>query len=165
MAYTATALIRSAGEWSGQECDLDDVADLDSLTDLVRDLAPDGATTVLFVEEDDDYVAVVRVDGDDEPRVFLSDQRAVAEYALVAKVFADAVVVVDDSESDEDDDESPRAEGRPAGDPELLADLGTPGPALLDLVAEEGMLPSDVIYALCERAGCVDVLEEVRGGL
>jgi hypothetical protein len=27
------------------------------------------------------------------------------------------------------------------------------------------MLPADVIYALCEKAGCVDVLEEVRGGV
>jgi hypothetical protein len=31
------------------------------------------------------------------------------------------------------------------------------------LCAEEGMLPSDVAFAVCERMGCAEVLEQVRG--
>jgi hypothetical protein len=31
------------------------------------------------------------------------------------------------------------------------------------LCAEEGALPADVIAALCEAAGCLDVLEKLRG--
>jgi hypothetical protein len=27
---------------------------------------------------------------------------------------------------------------------------------------EEGLLPADVVSALCERAGCLDVLDEIR---
>jgi hypothetical protein len=34
---------------------------------------------------------------------------------------------------------------------------------LIQLCAEEGALPSDVIASLCERAGCLDVLDELRG--
>jgi putative tRNA adenosine deaminase-associated protein len=48
------------------------------------------------------------------------------------------------------------------GDTDLLSDLGTPGDVLLELCAEEGLLPGDVMSALCERAGCLDVLDEIR---
>jgi hypothetical protein len=34
---------------------------------------------------------------------------------------------------------------------------------LLALCAEEGQLPSDVISTLCEAAGCLDVLDKLRG--
>ena len=40
--------------------------------------------------------------------------------------------------------------------------VGTPGEQLLELCAEEGMLPADVIGVVCERAGCLDVLESLR---
>ncbi len=62
-----------------------------------------------------------------------------------------------DEEDDEDEGTRPIAE--PVGDAALLADLGTPADDLLALCAEEGLLPADVLTALCERAGCDDVLE------
>jgi hypothetical protein len=34
---------------------------------------------------------------------------------------------------------------------------------LLALCAEEGALPADIIAAVCEAAGCLDVLEKLRG--
>ena len=63
---------------------------------------------------------------------------------------------------EEDDDEGTRPVAEPVGDTDLLADLGTPGTQLVDLCAEEGLLPADVLTAVCERAGCADVLEELR---
>jgi putative tRNA adenosine deaminase-associated protein len=71
----------------------------------------------------------------------------------------------DDDEADEDDDEDEGtlADGDPTGDPALLSDLGTPPTRLLSLCAAEGQLPSDVISALCESAGCLDVLDKLRG--
>src|SRR2546423_714491 len=149
---------------------LSGVDDLDTLTDELRDLVADtGAKTVLlFVEEDDEYLAIVRLDGEADPRVFLSDVRAVDTSAIAAMLYEEAAAESleehEDDEDDEDDDEdgSLRAEADPAGDHELLADLGTPGKVLLDLCAEEGMLPGDVITAVCESLGCVEQVEALR---
>jgi putative tRNA adenosine deaminase-associated protein len=69
-----------------------------------------------------------------------------------------------DADDEEDDDDTvARIDADPAGDSALLSDLGTSGPKLLALCAEEGQLPADVISTLCEAAGCLDVLEKLRG--
>jgi len=70
----------------------------------------------------------------------------------------------DESDDDEDEDDGRVLAGEPVGDAEVLSDLGTPAARLLKLSAEEGLLPGDVISALCESAGCLDPLETLRGG-
>lgn len=170
MSYFAAALTRTDDGWEGEELALDTLPDLDAIADALRDLATrsdGGGTSLLFLEEDDEYVAIVRVDGDGDPRVFLSDSRVVETSRLAAMLYEEAAVeaaelAVDEDESEEDDDEPVAAEADPVGDPELLADLGTPGETLLELCAEEGMLPADVITAVCEKAGCIDALEALR---
>jgi hypothetical protein len=138
--YYASALARTGDKWTGQELDLSEVEDLDGLIDEMRRGAEDADVVVLFVEEDDEWFGIVR-DDDSDPRAFLSDGR-----------------VVDDEE-----EETIRIAGDPIGDPELLADLGTSAKRLLALCAEEGQLPADIISSLCESAGCLDALEELRG--
>jgi hypothetical protein len=44
-----------------------------------------------------------------------------------------------------------------------MADLGTPGSQLLALCAEEGQLPADIMSIICERAGCLEALDSLRG--
>ena len=165
MSYFAAALARSEQGWTGVELDLDEVDDLEGLADLLRDLTGDGAgPALLLLEEDDEHLAVVRVDGGAgslaEPRVFLSDRRAVLASDVAAMLWEDA----DEESGADDDDEGTRPIAEPVGDTGLLADLGTPAQDLLDLCAEEGLLPADVLTALCERAGCDDVLERLREG-
>ena len=165
MSYFAAALARTAGGWSSEEVDLDDVEDLEALADELRELAGDDAgPALLLLEEDDEYVAVVRVDGGpgslDEPRVFLSDRRAVLASDVAAMLWEDAPVT--DAVDEEDEGTRPGAE--PVGDTALLADLGTSADDLLALCAEEGLLPGDVITSICERAGCLEALEAVREG-
>jgi putative tRNA adenosine deaminase-associated protein len=165
VSYFAVALARTADSWSGVEVDLDEVEDIEALTDLMRDLTGEGpGPALLMLEEDDEYVAIVRVDGGTsglgEPRVFLSDRRAVQGSDVAAMLWEDVDPEEDDEEDDEDEGTRPVAE--PVGDAELLADLGTPGNELIDLCAEEGLLPADVLTTVCERAGCADVLEELR---
>jgi len=165
VSYFAAALARSEQGWTGVELDLDEVDDLEGLADLLRDLTGDGAgPAVLLLEEDDEHLAVVRVDGGAgslaEPRVFLSDRRAVLASDVAAMLWEDA----DEESGDDDDDEGTRPIAEPVGDTALLADLGTPAQDLLDLCAEEGLLPADVITTLCERAGCDEVLERLREG-
>ena len=165
MSYFAAALARSEQGWTGVELDLDEVDDLESLADLLRDRTGDGAgPALLLLEEDDEHLAVVRVDGGAgslaEPRVFLYDRRAVLNSGVAAMLWEDA----DDEVDEDDDDEGTRPIAEPVGDAGVLADLGTSAQDLLDLCAEEGLLPADVHTAICERAGCLDVLEELREG-
>lgn len=168
MTYFAAALARTADGWTGRELDLHDVEDLESLAEELRDLAEeDGAATgpaLLLLEEDDEYVGVVRVDAGelDEPRVFLSDRRAVQASDVAAMLWEEAEDETDGEEDDEDEGTRPVAE--PVGDPALLADLGTPSDVLLDLCAEEGLLPADVLTGIAERAGFLDVLDSLRDG-
>jgi len=162
VAYFAAALARTPDGWAAHEVDLDGVDDLDDLAELIRDVDPDASSTVLFVEEDDEYVAIVRVDaGAEEPRVFVSDRRAAADYLTVAMLAAAAGTADPDPDSDSD----LGYDAEPLGAPDLLADLGTPARALLALCAHEGNLPADVITELCEHAGCLDELEALRLGV
>lgn len=166
MSYFAAALARTDDGWSGVELDLSEVEDLEALTDLLRDLTGEGpGPALMLLEEDDEHVAVVRVDGGvgslDEARVFLSDRRAVQGSEVAAMLWEQAEPD-DDDHDEEDEAASPLAE--PVGDTGLLADLGTPADLLLETCAGEGLLPADVLSTLCERAGCLDALEQLREG-
>lgn len=162
MSYIASVLARSGAAWSGQDLDLSDVDDLDELADRMRDQP--GEVAVFLLEEDDEYVAVVRVDRDgDEAQVFLSDRRVLDGSGLAARLFGESLEEDSPVTDEEDEEESSRPEVEPAGDASLLADLGVDADRLTSLCAEEGMLPSDVIFAVGEHLGAADVLEQVRG--
>jgi putative tRNA adenosine deaminase-associated protein len=169
--YTAIAIVRTADGWSGSEVDLDGVEDLDSAADLLRDLIEEenAGPALLFVEENDEYFVVVRVQSPDETeaRAFISDSRATETSELAASLYDESAIepILDDDEKpdDEDDEGTAAPEAEPGGDDTILADLGTKATELRKLCAVEGMLPADVIYSLCERGGFVDVLEELRG--
>jgi putative tRNA adenosine deaminase-associated protein len=157
----AHAISGQVGRWSAHELDLTDIDDLDSLLDELRDLG--GPIVVAFVEEDDEYVGIVRLDSraDDDARVFLSDQRALFDSPLAERLFSAALPPV--TRWDVDDEDAARTAPAPSGDPALLSDLGTSADELIDLAGEDGMLPADLINALAERAGCADILDDVRG--
>jgi len=174
VSYFAAALARRSSGWSGEEIDLDDVDDLDGVVDVLRQSAGDDAEVALLLfEQDDEWFAIVRLDDDVDPRVFVSDGRVIETSSLGA-ILGDAAAVddadddddVEDDTGDEDDDEDEAigGPGDPIGDSELLADLGTPGGQLLELSNEEGLLPADILTAVCERAGCVEVIELIREG-
>jgi putative tRNA adenosine deaminase-associated protein len=172
VTYATAALARVGSGWFGDELELDDVEDLDGVVELLREIVGDDAdTALLFVEEDDEWFAVLRVDSDGEPRVFVSDARVISSSETAA-LFAEAAIEAasdddedsdDDDSDDEDEDEGTLADGDPTGDPTLLSDLGTAPTRLVALCAEEGKLPADVISDLCEAAGCLDVLDKLRG--
>jgi putative tRNA adenosine deaminase-associated protein len=160
VSYFAAALARTPDGWTAHEVDLDGATDVDELADRIRDLDGDTQTALLFVEEDDEYLAILRVDAEaDEPRVFVSDAHAADSYP-VAELFTTAV---EDVAGDDEEDGPPGHDSEPLGDADLLADLGTSRRVLIDLVNHEGTLPADVISEVCERAGCLDELETLRG--
>ena len=166
MSYFAAALARTEGGWTGVELDLSEIEDIEQLAEALRDLTGEGSgPALLLLEEDDEHLAIVRVDGGtgslDEPRVFLSDRRAVLASDVAQMLWEDTEAPADD---EDDEDEGTRPIAEPVGDASVLADLGTPAESLLELCAEEGLLPADVLTTVCERAGCDDVLEQLREG-
>ncbi len=176
MSHFAAMIARTESRWKGADADeitLDDLNDIEQIVDVMRDASVGEGSVVLFVEEDDEWFAVVRVDGTDDPRIFISDARVVAVSQLAMAVFGDlapdeAVDVSEAIAEDEDvraeDDESPsvRPVPEPSGATDLLADYGISSQDLLDMCAEEGALPADVITTICERLGCADEIEVYR---
>lgn len=170
MTYVASTFARVDSAWFGDDVSLDEVEDLDGVVELVREVIGDEADTgLLFVEQDDEWFAVLRINADGDPRVFVSDARAVASSEIASLLAEDAIEISvesdehDEDEVDDDDEPSVLADGDPAGDASVLSDLGTSASRLLALCAEEGALPADIIAAVCEAAGCLDVLEKLRG--
>ena len=168
MSYFAAVLTRTKDRWRGVEVDLDDCESMDDIADVVSD--EPGDVRLLVVEQDDEYVALARVDaGDDEVHVFLSDGHAADAYTLAALIAEELEEIADPDESAEIDDElasdvlaAAGHDSTPLGDASVVADLGTSATELLGLCAHEGTLPIDVIVAVCEKAGCADEFEAIR---
>lgn len=160
MSYFAVVVAQKNDRWSAHELDLGEIEDLDALAEQMREVA-DGGTALLFLEEDEEYLAVVRVDGDGEPRTFISDDRAVSTSALAELIMQD--IAPPEVSDDDDEDEGIKPEPEAVGDIEIVASFGVSSDTLLALCAEERMLPADVMTAICEKAGCVDELDELRG--
>ncbi|HTJ32116.1 MAG TPA: tRNA adenosine deaminase-associated protein [Dactylosporangium sp.] len=174
MSHFAAAVTRGAEGWAAAELDLSGVADIEEITDRLRDADPEALVSLLFVESDDAYLVILRLDEGEDLRVFGSDAVFAEESRLGAILLGDIeerVPEIDDTEvepSDEEDeeeeDERPSAEPdiEPVGDPDLLSDLGLPSGQLLELCAQEGMLPADLTAEICQAIGAGDEIEELR---
>lgn len=173
MSYFAAAVARTAKGWSASELDLTGIADVDEVVDRLRDTEPDADLLLLFVEADDSYLVILRVDGDEDLRIFGSDSVFAEESRLGALLLGDIeapALEVDDvveavtTADDDDAVDRPAAEpdADPVGDADLLADLGLSAHRLLGLCAREGMLPADVTAEVCQTLGCGDEVEELR---
>jgi putative tRNA adenosine deaminase-associated protein len=161
VTHVATVLVRTGDDWTAHELDLRGMEDVDSVADAVRDAVAGDGPAVMFVEEDDEYFVALRLDdADADPRIFLSDVRAVDTSELAAMLYGEGE---EDADLDEEDDEdAPPLDVEPGGDDTVFADLGTAASELRALCTAKGMLPSDVIAALCERAGCGEAWEDLR---
>ena len=158
MPYFAAVFARVPGGWTGRDVDMDDLETLDEVAEVMRDATGEEALTLLFVEEDEEWFAILRVDGVEDPRVFISDVRAPLVSGLAALVYGEA-----EEEPESEDEQQTRAiAGEPGGDLELLEDLGIPGDELLALAAGEGLLPADVISAVAELLDFTTELDKLR---
>jgi putative tRNA adenosine deaminase-associated protein len=165
----AAAVARGKNGWMASELDLAGLADIDEVVDALRDVEPDADVALLFVESDDQYLAVLRLDEGEDLRVFGSDSAFVEEsrigQVLLGEIEAPALEIdeLTAGSRDEDGDQpSGDPDADPVGDAELLADLGISAHRLLGLCGKEGMLPSDVTAEICQQIGCGDEVEELR---
>jgi putative tRNA adenosine deaminase-associated protein len=176
VSYFAAAAVRGSGGWTAAEIDLSAAADIEEVADLLRDVNPDAQVSLLFVESDETYLVILRLDDGEDLRVFGSDAEFAEESRLGALLLGDVeepALEIDDvtaemePAADGDEEEEPAAappDVEPVGDPDLLADLGVPGKALLELCAREGALPADLTAEICQLIGCGDEMEELREG-
>lgn len=163
--FTA-AFVRTAEGWSGAEVDLSDAEIADDLGDLVQEalgeaLSEEGVElagdelTLLCAEMEDEWFAIVRYEGDQEPRVFLSDVQAGAGDRF-GQMFTDLAGVAPDKEGGNE------LGVRPVGDLDLLGDLGVSREELMELSMEEGVLPADTLSVIAERLGFAEEFDRLR---
>lgn len=174
MSYFAAAVVRTADNWSASQVSLADAADVEDVADRLRDVEPAADVSLLFVESEDTYLVILRLDCGEDLRVFGSDAAFAEESRLGTLLLGDiepppieldAVDLVAAPESDSTVDAEPvtvAGDAEPAGDADLLADLGVPAGKLLELCTHEGMLPSDITAEVCRAIGCGDEVDELR---
>ncbi|HEX5542998.1 MAG TPA: tRNA adenosine deaminase-associated protein [Micromonospora sp.] len=172
MSYFAAAAVRDSTGWVAEEIDLSGVADVDEVADRLRDVAPDADLSLLFVEADDAYLVILRLDAGEDLRIFGSDSAFADESRLGEVLIGDLKAPLVEVEEPADEEEQPEEEeieapvidpdADPVGEVDLLADLGVSAQQLLNLSAKEGMLPADVTAEICQIVGCGDVIEELR---
>ena len=180
----AAVVARGKNGWTASELELTGLADIDEVVDQVQEAEPDAELSLLFVEADDQYLVILRLDEGEDLRVFGSDSAYAAESRIGALLLGDIeapALEIDElapssgpfdeveplaDADDDDDDEEDRPvvdpDADPVGDADLLADLGISSHRLLSLCAREGLLPSDVTAEICRRLGCGDELDELR---
>ena len=149
MSYFTAVLAREGKAWTTHDLEVEGADDLEELTSELRALVDGDEPVLVLVEREDAWWAVVRVDGDEDPRVFVSDVAGAA-----ASPYADLLDV-----SDDDEDEEP--EPGCGGDLDVLADLGT-SPDTLQEMCDDEVLPMDALAAVAEAAGFADVLDALR---
>ncbi|MEE1773202.1 hypothetical protein PUR34_34820 [Streptomyces sp. JV185] len=187
--YFAALLARTEDGWEASDTELDNVETLSDLTDLARDASVDEDTVLVFIEQEDAWFGVVRVDGEDDPRIFVSDATAAArssygEILLTDELLGrepgaeDTIAALEelvglDGTEDGDPDTTPDNDTATDDDDDGLdadADAVPAGPLgdtriLADLGLPEAellMLRTDAMAEIADALGAAEVLEAVR---
>ncbi|MEU0103703.1 hypothetical protein [Streptomyces sp. NPDC006267] len=183
--YFAALLARTEDGWEASDTELDDVETLSDLTDLARDASVDEDTVLVYIEQEDAWFGVVRVDGEEDPRIYVSDASAAARSSYGEILLTDEMlgrepgaedeiaaleelVDLDGTEDGEPerpapaavdpDDDGPDPDAVPAGpigELGVLADLGMSEKELLTL-------QTDALAEIAEAVGATEILESVR---
>jgi putative tRNA adenosine deaminase-associated protein len=172
VSYFAVAVARGPKGWSATELDLGRPSDAEDVAELLRDHDTEADISLLFVEADDEYLTILRLDEGEDLRIFGSDAAFADESRLGAVLLADLerpdLIDIDgdyedgDSADDDAGDTPDLGDSEPVGDADLLSDLGIPAKRLTELCAKEGLLPTDVTAEICAVLGCAEDVEELR---
>ncbi|MFI1729273.1 hypothetical protein ACH40E_08565 [Streptomyces acidicola] len=176
--YFAALLARTEDGWEASDTELDDVETLSDLADLAREASPEDDTVLVLIEQEDAWFGVVRVDGEDDPRIYVSDAAAAARSSYGEILLTDELLGREPGDDDadldsldldgtedgepetDDDDDGAAAESAvphgPVGDSEVLDDLGVSEKELHALDAD------DALSTIAEALGASEVLETVR---
>ncbi|MGW0418651.1 tRNA adenosine deaminase-associated protein [Streptomyces sp. NPDC003015] len=178
--YFAALLARTEDGWEASDTELlDNVETLSDLADLAREAAAEDDTVLVLIEQEDAWFGVVRIDGEEDPRIYVSDAAAAARSSYGEILLTDELLgrepdddpdldaldldgTEDGDDEDEDEDVTAEAVGSgeavphgPVGDVQVLDDLGVS-------VKELKALSEDALTAIAEALGASEVLETVR---
>ena len=178
--YFAALLARTEDGWEASDTELDDVETLSDLADLAREASAEDDTVLVLIEQEDAWFGVVRIDGEEDPRIYVSDAAAAARSSYGEILLTDELLGrepgdddpdldaldldgTEDGEDDEDEDDDTTSGGGsaeavphgPVGDATVLDDLG---------VSEKELrsLSEDAVTEIAEALGASEVLETVR---
>ncbi|WP_430378345.1 hypothetical protein [Streptomyces sp. B1-3] len=178
--YFAALLARTEDGWEASDTELDDVETLSDLADLAREASAEDDTVLVLIEQEDAWFGVVRIDGEEDPRIYVSDAAAAARSSYGEILLTDELLGrepgdddpdldaldldgTEDGEDDEDEDDVTTSGGGsaeavphgPVGDATVLDDLG---------VSEKELksLSEDAVTEIAEALGASEVLETVR---
>ncbi|WP_410537475.1 hypothetical protein [Streptomyces sp. KL2] len=189
--YFAALLARTEDGWEASDTELDEVETLADLADLAREAAEDDEPVLVCIEQEGAWFGVVRVEGEEDPRIFVSDAAAAArssygEILLTDELLGrepggeedlDLLVDLDGTEDGEppsgrEDDEDVDAGDGGGDDEDTAARAGAPaGPVGdVELLADFGvdgtallsLTSEDALTEIADALGCTDMLEAVR---
>ncbi|GGJ83407.1 hypothetical protein GCM10011583_13850 [Streptomyces camponoticapitis] len=183
--YFAALLARTEDGWEASDTELDDVETLSDLTDLAREASVDEDTVLVFIEQEDAWFGVLRVEGEEDPRIYVSDA-AMAARSSYGEILTDELLGGDEDDladaldtldldgtedgeiEEQEDTEDPEGSTGPAdaagsgtvpagpvGDRTILADLGLSEAELL-------ALDTDAMAEIADALGASEVLETAR---
>lgn len=183
--YFAALLARTEDGWEASDTELDEVETLPDLADLAREASPDEDTVLVLIEQENGWFGVVRVDGEEDPRVYVSDAAAAARSGYGEILLTDELLGrepgddgpdldaldLDGTEDGEPEDGEPDDEDAdggaasagtvgtvphgPVGDAQILEDLGVSEKELRSMT-------EDAVTEIAEALGASEVLETVR---
>lgn len=178
--YFAALLARTEDGWEASDTELDDVETLSDLADLAREASPDEDTVLVLIEQEEGWFGVVRVDGEEDPRVYVSDAAAAARSSYGEILLTDELLGrepgddgtdldaldldgTEDGEPDDEDAEDGAATPGsadavphgPVGDAQVLEDLGVSEKELRSMTG-------DAVNEIADALGASEVLETVR---
>jgi putative tRNA adenosine deaminase-associated protein len=147
----AVAAYREEGVWQVVELVHDVLTDVDKLAHALRRFPGDGGALGL-VAVDEDFFVLVRVTGP-TVRILLSDITAAGEWELARS----AVEVLGLPEPEDDD------EPAPAGDLDLLGDLGMHAMDMAVLLDDVDLYPDEMLSDVARRLGFGSQFDEAVG--
>lgn len=89
MSYFTAVIASDGRQWRPRDVDVEDATSLDDLADTLRTVGHGDRPVLALLEHEDEWFALVRVDGDDDPRIFVSDMPA-ASRGVFAELLAPA---------------------------------------------------------------------------
>jgi putative tRNA adenosine deaminase-associated protein len=147
----ALAAYREEGAWQVQELAHDVLEDVDTLSHALRRFPGDGGALGL-VAIDEDFFVLVRVAGA-KTRVLLSDITAADEWELASSV----VDFLGLPQPEDEDDQVP------AGDLDLLGDLGMHAMDMAVLLDDVDLYPDEMLSDITRRLGFGPLFDEAVG--
>lgn len=147
----ALAAYREEGSWTVQELAQDHLVDVDTLSHALRRFPGDGGAVGL-VAIDEDFFLLIRVAGA-STRVLLSDVTAADEWELAASAVEFLHLPLP-----EDDDEQV-----PAGDLDLLGDLGMHAMDMAVLLDDFDLYPDEMLSDIARRLGFGKLFDDAVG--